>query len=1174
LRETTRIIRNESAILFERVLEALPMRTIAVIQRDTQTQSFLGIQRYSLSNGQQRSKYCAQQASRLSGFIYTLAVLLAVIFISPARVSGQATAFGEINGTVTDPSGAVVTKAHVTATNIGTSEEFESDSKSAGQYRIFNLLPAQYTLTIAAPGFKTLDLGPFKLDVGAAVTQNASLSVGAVSETVSVAAQGELLEATTVGISTVVEQQVVNDLPLNGRNYTSLIALTPGANGTRINGQFSDTNRYVLDGANNTSILSASSAYVPNLDLIQEFSIDSHSVKADEGGFLGATVSAATKSGTNRLSGDAWDFNRNNEFSARNPISNPPGVAFPPYHQNQFGAVVGGPVDIPKLYNGHDKTFFFFGYQGLRLNQKSFTYTRVPTSNELQGIFTNSLFFIASPNQVHLYDPATTTSGTPPTRTPFANDVIPSSRIDPLVVSYLQYILPTPNFTPTANFPTSNRLDLFLSQTVTNDYSIRIDHRISTHNNLWGRYSQVTSSVTSQPTATIQQVNLTPRKDLTIDWVHIFTPRIFVESNFAYQSFPSIINNVFPGGITQSLTGMGFNAAQLAAYGPADFAGTGTNTPGLYGHYETDTASPFSLNESLSWNVGRHNFKTGVAFSKKYFQNVSVGHHYTFSSVVTEDPNLTDPGAGNTGQGLASALLGLPSSVSLYQGNYTEQFWNWSIYAEDEWKARPNLTIDAGLRYDTYPTPNFTNGIINDWDANNGIWYIGGGSLPPACSVTPVAPCIPGAGTLASLTNGNMIQVAPQAGIIHAIHDNIGPRVGVAWNFRRNSVFRAGYGIYFDPESNTAQADQNSFGSWPSSTNVNLSYNTVGSPLTTINTVDGQSLSPETTGVPWGTQSYFYNPTNLNPRSQQWNVDLQQQFAKDLVATVSYVGSLQTHVPLELDGNQATVAQAGNAAAVNALRPWPFYGTDTLFGTDLGTGNYNALQVELEKRLAYGLQGLISYTFSKTMDNGSNTYYSSTVRNSYAIFNDYGLSDVDRPHLLSMEATYQLPLGIGQRWVHSGPLAYIAGGWQINAIGTARSGTPIVLTASGNPANVGNSVYTYAHPDLIGNPKVNKPTQQEWFNTAAFAQPVYSFGSAPRGLERNPPFQNLDMSVFKNVPVHEQISIQLRLEAFNALNLITMGNVSGSYTNNVNFGKITSIGSTPRQLQLGAKVYF
>jgi hypothetical protein len=1039
---------------------------------------------------------------------------------------------------------------------------------------VFNLLPAQYSLTVVSPGFKTVTMGPFKLNVGQALTQNPTLPVGAVTENVSVAAQGQLLETTTVGNSTTIQQETINDLPLNGRNYTSLIQLTPGANGTRINGQFSDTNRYVLDGASNTTLLGASSAYVPNLDLIQEFSIDSHSSKADEGGFLGATISVATKSGTNQLRGDVWDFNRNNEFSARNPVSNPPGVAFPPYHQNQFGGVIGGPIVIPKIYNGHDKTFFFFGYQGLILNQKNYSYSRVPTTQELAGNFANSLFFTGSPSQVHLYDPATTTNGAQPTRTAFAGDVIPTSRIDTLVQNYLQYILPQPNFTPTANFPTSNRLDLFLNQTKTNDYSIRIDHRISTRDNIWGRYSQVTNSASTQPTAAILQISLAPRRDAVIDWVHIFTPKIFVESNIAYSYLPSIINNVFPGGIDQSLESFGFNAAQLAAYGPPDFAGTGTSTPGLYGHYETGQRSPYSISESLSWNLGRHNFKTGFSLSRKDFENTSVGHHYSFASSQTSDPNQSDPGASNTGQGLASALLGLPSSVSLYQGNYREAFNNWAVYAEDTWKIRQNMTIDAGLRYDTYPLPNFKQGTINDWDAFTGIWYIGGGKLPPPCNTSPVAPCIPGTGNLADLPFGNMIQVAKNPGIRQAIHDNFGPRIGFAWNVEKNLVLRAGYGIYFDPESNTTQEDQNTFGTWPTSTNVNLSYNQVGNSLTTVNQVDSQTLSPQTTGVPWGTQSYFWDPFKKNPKSQQWNVDLQQQFSKNLVTTISYVGSSQTRVPMELDYNVATTPGAGNAAAINSRRPFPFYGTDTHFGTDQGISNYNSLQVKVERRFANGLQGLASYTWSRTLDNGSNTYYGTTVRNPYNLSADYGLSDVDRPQFLNLEMTYDLPFGKGKRWLNSGPLAYIAGGWQFNAIGRANSGSVIVLTASNDPANIGATQGNYAHPDLIGNPVLPNRSTKEWFNVAAFAQPVYSYGNAPRGLERNPPFQNADMSLFKNIPVYERYSIQLRLEAFNAFNLITLGNVNGSFTNNKNFGTITSIGSTPRQLQLGAKVYF
>lgn len=479
--------------------------------------------------------------------IFVMLALLACITESSRQLFGQATEFGALNGTITDSAGRVIPGAQVTAANVATNVAQTAITNADGLYRIFNLLPGQYQVTVAAQGFKTITIAPFKLDVGQTLTQDSALPVGTVAEKVEVSAQGQLLETTTVENSTTVEGQQINDLPLNGRNYTSLIGLTPGADGTRINGQWSDGNRYVLDGANNTTLLGASSAYVPNLDLIQEFSIDSHSSKAEEGGFLGATVSAATKSGTNEFHGDGWEFGRNNKFVARDPINNPPGYKFPSYHLNQYGATLGGPVLLPKLYNGHNKTFFFFGFQRYTVGQQTTSYSRVPTSDELNGDFTNSLFFLASPNQVHLYDPATTTTGANPTRQAFANDVIPSGRIDQLVQAYIKYVVPAPNFTPNANFPTDNRLDYYPNPTIANDYSIRIDHRLGARDNIWGRFSLVQDSITSYVTQPISQVETLNRKNLTADWVHIFTPRLFVESNYAYQLFPLGIDNGFPG---------------------------------------------------------------------------------------------------------------------------------------------------------------------------------------------------------------------------------------------------------------------------------------------------------------------------------------------------------------------------------------------------------------------------------------------------------------------------------------------------------------------------------------------------------------------------------------------------------------------------------------------------
>lgn len=1109
-----------------------------------------------------------------------LAALLALSLAMGAghKLVGQATEFGALNGTVTDQQGEPIAGATVTAIDLATNVAHRTTTNEQGLYRIFSLLPAQYQVKLEAAGFKTLTIAPFKLDIGQTLTQNAALTVGAVTEQVRVSAQAQLLQTTTVANSTTIESREINDLPLNGRNYMGLIDLTPGADGTRISGQWSDGNRFVLDGANNTTLLGATSAYVPNLDIIQEFSIDSSSTKADEGGFLGATISAATKSGTNQFHGDIWEFGRNNKFVARNPISEPPGFKFPSYHLNQYGATAGGPVLLPKLYDGHSRSFFFFGYQRYTVGQQQYVYSRVPTADELNGNFANSLFFIASPDQAHLYDPETTTTGANPTRQPFSpTDVIPSGRIDPLVQSYLKYVLPTPNFTPNANYPTDNRVDLYPTPTVINDYSIRIDHHLGSRDTIWGRFSLVDNSYTSHVTTPISQVETQNRKNLTVDWVHVFTPQLFVESNYSWQLFPLGIDNGFPGGANQTLTGMGWSADQLAAYGLPDMFGTDVETPYLIGHYEQGQHAPFSLNESLSWTRGRHSFQFGMNFSHKKYANIALGHHYTFSQIPTEDPNQDDPGAGNTGLGLASALLGLPSSVSLYQGNYTEAYANWALYAEDAWKITPKVTIDLGLRLDGFPPPNFTQGVINDWDANNGIWYIGGGKLPPACNTSPVAPCIPGDGNLADLQYGNMIQLAKYPGIMYPIYDNWGPRLGVAWNVLKNTVVSGGFGIYFDPTSNTTQESQNTFGNWPSSTNLNLNYNNIGDKATTVSQVDGQSLSPQTTGLPWGTQGWFWDPHKKDPKSEEWNFSIQQQFSTNLVATFAYVGSHSTRLDMTLDANTAQTPGPGDASVVNSRRLWPFYGTDTHFGTDLGLSNYNALQIKLNKQYSNGLSLLVAYTWAKTLDNNTAGWYSGSPENSYDVNADYGISNADRPQMFSAAAIYSLPFGRGERWLQTGVAAAVAGNWQFNIIARTESGTPVVIYAGGDPANIGNTQYNYDRPNLVGNPRVHNPSDAQWLNPAAFQQPVYAFGNAPRGLIRNPSYQNADTSIIKNIPVpsrDNKLMFQLRFDAFNALNLITRGNVNGYFTNNPTFGQIHSIGSSPRQLQFAAKFYF
>lgn len=1080
------------------------------------------------------------------------------------RIFGQATEFGTINGTVTDPAGSVIRNAKVTATDIAKGESYTAKTNSSGLYIVPNLLPAEYNLTIEAPGFKTVTIAPFKLDVGQTLTQNRTLPIGQSSQRVEVHAQGQLLQTTVVSNSTTIEAAQINDLPLNGRNYTSLIDLTPGADGTRINGQFADANRYVLDGANNTDLRGGGSTYVPNLDLIQEFSIDSHTTQAENGGFLGSTVSVATKSGTNHLHGDLFEFNRTSEFEAKNPYN--PTVS--PNHYNQFGGTVGGPVYLPKIYNGHDRTFFFFGYQGTRDSQKAYTYTRVPTADELNGDFHNSLFFLNSPVTQHLYNPATTTTGPNPSRMPFPDDTFTP---DPLMQAYFKFVEPVPNFTPTAQHPTVNRLDIYGNPTVINDYSIRIDQRISSKDNIWGRYSQVGNSVTSNQTPVVTQPVLQNRKNLIVDWIHMFTPKLFVESNYSYLVFPYSINDGLPPNYRSGLIAAGFNASQIALYNLPDMLYTEASTPYFITDFTINERSPFSLNESLSWTAGNHTMKFGVNLSHKHFENTVSGHHFLFSTVQTQDPS--NPSV--TGLAFASAMLGLPYGISTGYSHYIESYLNWAAYAEDQWKVRPNITISVGLRYDNFPTPNYTLGAneLNDWDFNNGIWYIGGGKVPPPCNTSGKAPCIPGDGNIADLPYGNMIQLAKYPGIRYPLHDNFGPRIGVAWNVLKNTVIRAGYGIYYDPESETAVENQNTFGSWPSANTLTSQFNQIGQSLTTVNEIDGQDVNPLPPLVPWGTSTSFWDPHKKDPKSQQWNADLQQQFLREWLVDLAYVGSHNTRNDMTLDAN-AAITPSTDPSTINARRKWPFYGSDTMFGTDLGLSNYNALQLKINRRFSNGLQMLIAYTWAKTMDNGEDGWFSGHPQNSYDLNANYGISDADRRQILSTEAIYQLPFGKTRRWLNHGAAAYILGNFQLNAIGTAESGNPIILTASGDPAHIGNTQYNYERLDIVGNPRVTHQSGAQWFNQAAFKVPDGAFGTAPRGLFTQPNYQNLDLSIFKNVPLHNSLSLQLRLEAFNALNLIMRGAVDGNISDTATFGKIYSIGNTPRQLQLAAKFYF
>jgi len=1093
-------------------------------------------------------------------------VLLVTSFCG--QLFGQASATGAVNGTVTDQSGQIVAGAKVVllaeSTNIATTVTTNGE----GQYRIQNVLPTLYNLTVQGPGFKVLKVAPFRLNVNQTLTVDVMLHVGELNQTVDVSAQAELVQRTTVELQTVIQAKAMRDLPLNGRDYTSLIQLTPGANGTRVNGQWADGNSFLLDGGVNTTVMGGSSAYKPILDTIQEFSISSHSDKAEYGGVTGATIQVASRSGGNTLTGSAWEFVRNDIFTARSPITQATLAKPPAFRQNQFGGTFGGPVVIPKVYNGKNKTFFFFATEYYRFRRGTVSQTRVPTANELAGNFSDSAF------GRNIFDPTTTAADN--SRRQFPNNIIPASRIEKMTQGYINLRLPEPNYYNPANL-TVNRFDVFAARTNKQDYSLKIDHKFSDKDNVWFRYGLLNNNARTQPSLKSTLDIPENRRSFGVNWTHLFAPTLISEVRFSYSKHPyrQLVN--VEGG-TAAVEALGFGHSKVDTFTYPNLSAGGISLPNLNYNYATLTSLPYAFSGSLNWIKGRHNVKYGLQLTRKDFGNVQFSHNYAFSTIQTNNPLS----AGTTGIEFASMLLGLPNTSNHQDGSYHEAFTNWGAYVQDEWKVRSNLTINLGLRFDAFPLPNFDRGafglpgIVNDWDWKTGEWLIGGTKLPPACNVAKIAPCLPGDGDLTKIASGGKIRLADYKGVRHPINDNFSPRVSMAYSLTNKTVLRAGYGIYFDTESSTAQEAQNTQGSWPSNGSVPGTWNQLGEAFTTIRQVDALSISPLTTGAPWGRNTYYWDPRKKNALIQQYNFDIQREIDKNLLITVAYVGSRGSRLDMNVSANSlATPGPALTAAELTAKRPFPHMIRDVLYGTDLGRTYYNSLQVKVDRRFDNGLYGLVSYTWSKAMDNGSDGFYSGNAQNFYNLAAEHGVSNSDRTHMLRVSGVYELPLGTGKRWLSKGPAAYVLGNWQFNTINSLTSGTPIVLSVAGDVANVGNTVKTYARPNVTGDPKISNPTMDRWFNTTAFTVPVASFGNAGRGLIRNPGFVNSDMSLFKNIPITETLSAQLRVEAFNVFNIQNPGGVNGNAsTGNTNFGRITSNTGSPRDVQLALKIMF
>jgi len=1113
------------------------------------------------------------------------AVMAIVGYFAPCSSAQEAT--GSVNGTIQDSSGAVVPDATVTLTNKSTNVSQVTVSTQTGRYVFLGIPSGEYALSATKSGFARAARESFNLDVDQTVTANFTLSVGATSTTVVVEASPVAINTTTSNLGTAITNAMVEELPLNGRQFTQMLALTPGASpanvaqnsgggqsnalGTvvipSINGAQNRSNYFALDGVNDNEVVFSSFTVSPIPDDIQEFKVQSHNDDAQFGYVTGGTVNVVTKSGTNQYRGTVWEYMRNNALDARNPFT----TSNTELRQNQFGGNLGGPVIIPHVYHGKNKTFFFGSYEGFRqVTGAGITGLAItPTAAQLGG----NLSTLNTP----IYNPFTTTTGPngTPVRAPFAGNIIPANLIDPNMVNYAKAVFPTAgpsilgqyNTVATGNNPKNQ-----------DQYNIRADEYLTSKDTMWFRYSSSDQSrLSNGGFENLNDNGSTDGVNMGVNYVHTFNATTLASFTLGHDRLSNtddtLLNGVNASSLNQKL---GFASVFGCGYkqwgGVTDCLVPGMDISGFIGGAEgTGGGSPLNNvwqitgDFAKTWN--NHTFKAGYDYQWQHFASTSLGGSATFAPAETADPS----NPGTTGSALASFLLGVPDSadkretLATVSGQYVT-----GAYFQDQWKATHNLTVNLGVRYEIGGWPKYgeaSNGTnaIGELNMSNGTYILQ--DPEPSCASTGAAPCIP--------AGAQHIVVSPNGRLWDTPKNNWGPRVGLAYRLNDKTSIRSGFGIYYDQLAGITQTVQGIGGDWPAQTQIlanNLNAATAGPPTVFAENPFAGQLSALPPASPFTQVEWYRDPNQKNAYSEQWNFQIQRAVGTSMVVEAGYVGSHSSRLTI---GTYANTAETPGPGLPIDRAPYSYI-TPTYYDKSIGRGSYNAFQFKLEQRMTHGLQYILAYTWSKSMDIGCSGYFSvegCSVQNPYDLNNSRSVTGYDLPQVLSLSLVYKIPAPK----TDFKAVNYAIGNWELSSIFQATSGLPYDVGVSGDIANTGNSgccSYGYERANLVGNPNLSNPTPAEWFNTAAFAVPAnYTFGDLGRNALRADRYIDVDISAVRNFPIGELRRFQFRADMFNLANHPVWG-TPGEVLNSSQFGTITSTRSTERQIQFAAKFFF
>jgi len=1091
---------------------------------------------------------------------------------------------GSFTGRVTDQSGAVIVGATVQATNVETNVVSSVTTNAEGLYFIRGLLPGTYRIAVSKQGFRTAVKPNVILQVQDVIGLDFSLEVGSVTQSVTVTGGAPLIEAHTSEVGTVVERNVINTLPLNGRQFLDLAKLSPGVssgNGgpqggtsdlfTRpghdsslsVSGGRAQNNSFLLDGVQNTDVDVNAYILSPSVDSIQEFKVQTSNFSAEFGRSSSGQINVVTKSGTNTISGTVYEFLRNNALDAR-PFNNP--GPLPSFRQNQFGGTIGGPV----LKN---KTFYFGSYEGFRNTRGLSAIYTVPGVDERAGNF--------APLGIHIYDPATTVwnaSGSDFTRTEFAGDVIPSSRISPTAATLLEKYVPLPNLPGRVN----NFLDT-RAQTATDDqFSARIDHQMSSSDNFFGRYlfSNESGSIPALPgTGVLSRVRT---QTLALGETHIFSTRIVNEFRFGYSRLKNArtSENAYKRDVVTELGIQGVSFGGPETWGIPHVAVSGYDDIGDGDYFLPMLLRDniFNVHDNLTYARGKHIFKVGTEIRRDQFNLI---YAFTPRGRFVFTPGFTQESIASTdtGSALANLLLGLPvwerrqiGVVPSYMRRISTNF-----YFQDDYKVRPNLTLNLGIRYE------FTSPWVDKYGRYSNLDFSG---IPPLWEIYAkheegvYAPKI-----MLPSTSGT------PRGLTTLDKNNWAPRFGFAYRplGSAKTVVRGGFGAFY------GATDAESFGRSAINPPYVVSNIKSSDPFVPSIPIIGFTEAPQI-GGPLGVTFVGFGTNLRTPYTLQWNLGVQRQLSQDLSVEAAYVGSA-SH---KLDGRAPVNDALPGPGDVDPRRPFqtitlpsqlpnnlpgplvsPYFG----FGTgesafNMFNANYHSAQLKIERRFSEGIEFLASYTFSKAItDGGSYRTQGLMPELNQDILHPRvrGLAPFDHRQRLVYSFIYELPFGERKTYLSGlrGPVQKFVGGWEIAGIYQLQSGFPVSAMTSYDSANVGREyIMADAVPGVSSRLSGSKRSTESWFNTSAFSfPPPYQFGTAGINTIIGPGINVFDFSLVKNTKISERHLIQFRAEFFNFFNHQNYGDPN-STVDDPAFGTITSYRIPARDIQFALKYYF